>query len=161
MSTAPPETPNSNPPILKPFNDSFKNHAANNVIVIGVLKSSNEAWIGVVNEKPSMVNVWFIVIPNKAQNAKRRKSFLVIPIFTGLIAYMDQNNNIVTMMRKAVNANGGIREGVMCFTAITLVPKKKLASNTPVLAFVFSFMICGFAFIFATDSQINTAFFLC
>jgi hypothetical protein len=41
----------------------------------------------------------------------------------------------------AVNAKGGIKEGLICLTAITLVPKKKFASNTPALAFVFSFIL--------------------
>jgi hypothetical protein len=81
-----------------------------------------------------------MVMPRSAQKNNRAKSFLVIPVFMGRIAYISQNKNAVVTIRTAVNAVGAISDGLMCFTAITLVPKKKFPVNTAILAFTFSFI---------------------
>jgi hypothetical protein len=43
----------------------------------------------------------------------------------------------LTIILTNVNAIGGNNTGVICFTAITLVPKKKLAVNTAAIALFF------------------------
>lgn len=139
-SNAPPEIPRKRPISFKAVKDSFKNQAAKKVIAIGVVKINKEAWIGLVNDMPRIEKVWFMVIPANAQKINKRKSFLAILIFPGLTAYKNQKSIVVTAILMAVNANGESKPGVMCLTAITVVPKKKLPSNTAALAFWFSFM---------------------
>ena len=64
-----------------------------------------------------------------------------MPVATGFKANMDQNNTTAEQILTVVNASGGISEGLICFTAITLVPKKKLPSKTAALALFFSVMV--------------------
>jgi len=48
---------------------------------------------------------------------------------------MAQNKEQVTMILTAVNAIGGNKDGLICLTAITLVPKRNSLKVLPVLPF--------------------------
>lgn len=89
-----------------------------------------------------MEKAWFSEIPAIAHKHKTKKSFLINGCNDFLVPKKVQNKIADPTTRIEVSAFGEIKCGAICFTAITLVPKKKLAKMTATTALSLEFDGC-------------------